>query len=270
MRHLTLLITLLSTLTLLAQNGFYISVGGGASYSSGKLEPLQKSYETYLERAKTSFPNDPLAADESFKVAQIVPNISLQAGFRGEGLLLGGTFQRHIINQSRVALRESGYGRKFAWQEKRTDILFDVGWNGEKIAIIGSFGGTSAKYTMGCYQVYPDGTEDLGNTFSLNGNFRQAETTLAAGLGVKIYPVKYLAIDVRYLYSGIQLPGEDNLATELTLTDNSLSRLQSSNASTEFPADWTQPVGFNNSIPAKFSRSFIQLTVSFDLFIDDL
>lgn len=250
-----------------AQNGFYFSVGTGLSKTTGKLEPLQDSYDSYLVLTQNNFPNDPLNADETFSLSQWSPNWSYQFGFRGEGILFGFTYQPLKIIQTRYALRESGYGRKFNWEENRKQIMMDLGWSSKYVSIIGIFGLEIDRYTMASYQVYPDGTEDIGNEFNYNGYFRSDDVGLSIGLGMKFYPVKYICAEVRYIYTGDKLPGESNVGSDLSLTDNSSTR--NPYAGTEFHANWNEPPSFQNNISANFKRTYLQFTLSFDLYIHD-
>lgn len=239
-----------------AQEGLYLQIGAGLSYSNGNLAQLTTSLSTYEEYAGIQYDNDPMVTTTNLSETSTRPSISLQGGFRYDNLIIGLAWYNVIMSQEADYLRQSGYGRTFAWEERRNDILVDFGYNLDKIAIIGSLGSNINNFTMTSYQRYPDGSKNLDKKFTNNGVFRAFDAGFTYGLGVKIVPLKYVAVDIRYYNSLANLVGEPSTDI-LTLTDNSFSR---NPGTTEFPADWNRPRSFDNSIAPDFQRSFIQAT----------
>lgn len=245
-----------------SQVDFYLSPGVGIAYTQGRLDKLQASYISYQKFLDINFANDPYTADDNWDLKSVVPSYSLQTGISIDGAMFGVAYLPNFLKQERYVMRESGYGRKFTWRENRHDILFDVGWGSEYVDIYGSLGVNLVNYKMTSAIVYPSGTLSVTNEFDFNGVFRHFDAGYSVGGGIRIKPIRFLAIDLRYIFSSDLLPGEKNSVIEdnVALSDLSFARTP---GTSQYPQDYTQPLSLDNEIIPDFRRSYIQFTLHF-------
>lgn len=246
----------------IAQVDFYISPGVGVAYTKGRLDKLQTSYSSYQSFLDQNFANDPYTADPNWNLSNVSPAFSLQTGISIDGAMFGVAYLPHFLKQERYVMRESGYGRKFSWRENRHDILFDIGWGSEYVDIYGSIGVNLVNYKMVSSIVYPSGVESVTNEFDFNGVFRLFDAGYSVGAGVRVKPVSFLALDLRYIFSSDLLPGENKSVIEdnVALADPSFARTP---GTSQYPQDYTQPLSLENEIIPNFRRSYIQLTLHY-------
>lgn len=251
-----------------AQVSFYCSPGFTFAYSNANLSQLQDSYDSYLEYAENTYSGDSFEAPKNWTSSGFIPGYSFHLGVAGGGVHFTVSHFGYRLKQTRAIIRESGYGRKFVWREKRNEFLFDLGYGGKKLDAFFSFGTNFNHYKMSSYQVYPSGVESMSNAFNFNGNYRVYDVGLSYGLGVKIKPINYLAIDLRLVYAGTNLPGEKrnkNIGDDPALADNTISRTPTTE---QYPADYTEPINLENEIVPDFSRLCIRTTILFYLKFD--
>ena len=248
----------------IAQEGFYLQAGGGISYSKGEISLLTESLESYEQYAASQWPSDAMATSTELSETSLRPAITIQGGFKLDNLIVGMTWYNVKINQEVDYIRNSSYGRTFTWEERRNDVLVDFGYNADRFAIIASLGSNFNNFTMTSYQRYPDGSRNLDKRFTNNGVYRVFDAGFSYGIGVKLFPKKHIGVDIRYYNALANLPGEAE-SDAITLTDNSFSRYP---GTSEFPADWNRAKSFSNSISPNFQRSFLQLSLTFQLSTD--
>jgi hypothetical protein len=261
--HLLLLGALLVVQNIsLAQNEFFLSPGFGVSYSKARLSKLQASYDSYQTYLDQNFATDPYTADPNWNLTNIIPTLSLQAGLKMDKVMYGAAYIPHFMKQERVVRRESGYGRRFSWREQRHDILIDLGWSGEKVDVYGSVGANMVNFKMVSSTIYPSGLESVTNEFDFNGVFRLFDAGYSLGAGIRVKPLSFLALDLRYIYSSDLLPGEKNsvIDDETALSDDSFARTP---GTSQYPQDYTQPLSLDNEINPDFRRSYVQLTLHY-------
>ena len=246
----------------LAQNEFFLSPGFGVSYSKARLNKLQASYDSYQTYLDQNFATDPYTADPNWNVTNIIPTLSLQAGLKMDKVMYGAAYIPHFMKQERVVRRESGYGRRFSWREQRHDILIDLGWSGEKVDVYGSVGANFVNFKMVSSTIYPSGLESVTNEFDFNGVFRLFDAGYSVGAGIRVKPLSFLAVDLRYIFSSDVLPGENNsvIDDETALSDDSFARTP---GTSQYPQDYTQPLSLDNEINPDFRRSYVQLTLHY-------
>lgn len=246
----------------LAQSEFFVSPGFGLSYSKARLDKLQASYDSYQSYLDQNFANDPYTADPNWNLSSVIPTLSLQAGLKMNKTLYGVAYTPHFLKQERVVSRESGYGRRFSWREQRHDILIDLGWGSKYVDVYGSFGANMVNFKMVSSVIYPSGLESVTNEFDFNGVFRLFDAGYSVGAGIRVKPMKFLALDLRYIYSSDLLPGEKNsvIDDETALSDDSFARTP---GTSQYPQDYTQPLSLDNEINPDFRRSYVQFTVHY-------
>jgi hypothetical protein len=235
-----------------AQQGLYFAPGIGLNYSTTHLDKLQNSFSSYLTNLSTTFPNDPYQAVDNWSTKSLRPTYSFQFGFTGGHFTSGMAYLYNDVTQERSVIRQSGYGRKFVWNEKRHEILVDFGYGSEYFDIYGSVGCNFNYFKMSSYQIYPSGALSINSEYFFNGNFRQFDAGMTYGLGFRIKPIKYFAIDARYILSRNNLIGESNIGANPALSDNSFAREP---GTSQYPQDYTQPITLDNEVVADFKRS---------------
>ncbi len=243
-----------------AQQGLYFAPGIGLNYSTTHLDKLQNSFASYLTNLNNVFPDDPYRAVDNWSSKSFRPAYSFQFGFTSEHLTSGMVYLYNDLTQERSIVRQSGYGRKFVWNEKRHEILVDLGYGSKYFDVFGSIGCNMNYFKMSSYQLYPSGAISINSEYFFNGNFRQFDAGMTYGLGFKIKPVKYLAFDVRYILSRDNLIGESNIGADAALSDNSFAREP---GTSQYPQDYTQPISLNNEIVADFKRSSLICSLLF-------
>ena len=246
-----------------SQGGLYFSGGIGVAMGNGNLEGIQGSYESYKTITIQNYPNDPFIDNGNWENRQFKPTLLLNAGLRGDGILLNFGYQRTSFNQEKSLIRESGYGRKFTWQEVRNEVLIEVGFGTGRFYAFAGLGTNICNFKMASYQVYPDGTESINAEFQYNGLFRGQDVGLSYSLGAKYYLMDYVNIEFKYILSTDKMPGEPEEG--LTLTDNSLARVP---GATEYPGDYTKPFSFDNKVLVGVRRSYFQISINFELNFD--
>lgn len=248
--------------TALAQSEFFFSPGVGIGYSKARLQKLQASYDSYQSFLDQNFANDPYTAEPNWKVTNVIPTLSLQAGFNIDGILYGLAYVPHFLKQERVVSRESGYGRRFSWREQRHDLLIDLGWSGKYVDVYGSLGANMVNFKMVSSTIYPSGLESVTNEFDFNGVFRLFDAGYSLGAGVRVKPVSFLALDLRYIFSSDVLPGEKNSVIDdnSALSDDSFARTP---GTSQYPQDYTQTLSLDNEINPDFRRSYVQFTIHY-------
>ena len=246
----------------LAQNEFFLSPGFGVSYSKARLNKLQASYDSYQTYLDQNFATDPYTADPNWNVTNIIPTLSLQAGLKMDKVMYGAAYIPHFMKQERVVRRESGYGRRFSWREQRHDILIDLGWSSKFVDVYGSLGANFVNFKMVSSTIYPSGLESVTNEFDFNGVFRLFDAGYSVGAGIRVKPLTFLAVDLRYIFSSDVLPGENNsvIDDETALSDDSFARTP---GTSQYPQDYTQPLSLDNEINPDFRRSYVQLTLHY-------
>ncbi|MCC7453790.1 MAG: hypothetical protein IT222_06465 [Crocinitomix sp.] len=252
--HLLVLLSFLFLFNLKshAQQGLYFAPGIGLNYSTTHLDKLQNSFSSYLTNLSTIFPDDPYQSVENWSSKNLRPTYSFQFGFTSENFTSGMAYFYNDITQERSIIRQSGYGRKFVWNEKRHEILVDLGYGSKYFDVFGSVGCNLNYFKMSSYQVYPSGAISINSEYFFNGNYRQFDAGMTYGLGFKIKPIKYLAIDVRYILSRDNLIGETDIGADAALSDDSFAREP---GTSQYPQDYTQPITLDNEIVADFKRS---------------
>ena len=245
-----------------AQVDLYCAPGIGVGFTKSPLNRLQDSYTSYLSFLDQNFANDPYTADPNWDLKSVIPAYSIELGISGNLAMLTVAYVPHFLKQERSVMRESGYGRHFKWTEQRHDILFDVGFGSEYIDVYGSVGVNMNNYKMVSSIVYPSGTKSVTNEFDFNGVFRHFDTGYSAGLGVRIKPVSFLALNIRYLFSSDILPGEKSSAIEdqSSLYDASYARTPGTN---DYPQDYNKPLTYENAVLPNFRRSYLQFTLHY-------
>lgn len=246
----------------LAQMDFYLSPAYGIGFSKGRLDKLQDSYTSYQTYISTNFVGDPFVADQNWDTKSTVQALSFHAGISGNSYMAGVAYFPFRLKQERNVMQESGYGRKFVWEEKRNEILFDVGYGSKYIDVFGSFGVNFNTFKMLSYQIYPNGTLSINNEFYFNGLFSVFDAGVSFGAGLKVKVIPFLALEMRYIYAGTLLPGERNSIIEdpTALSDNSFSRIPGTN---HFPQDYMQPITLDNEINPNFQRSTLLFSLHF-------
>lgn len=265
MKHYILVLSLLITTTVVSQIDFYISPGFGVGYSKANLTRTQDSYSSYLRYLDENRANDPYTADKNWNSQGVVTTFSFHLGVATKGVMLGASFFPYRFKQERLVMRESGYGRKFVWSEKRNEWMIDFGYGGKLFDAFGSIGANFNNYKMLSYQIYPNGTESLGTYYGFNGLFTQFDAGLSYGLGVKVKAIKYIAFEFRYIYASDNFPFEKNelqVGVEPALSDNAMPRIP---GTSQYPADYTKPLSLSNEIVPNFKRSYLQFTILFYL-----
>lgn len=243
----------------------YFSPALTISYSNANLSQLKDSYDSYIQYAKDTYSGDNFEAPKNWTSSGIIPGYSFHLGVAGKGVSFSVCYFGYRLKQTRSIIRESGFGRTFVWREQRDEYLFDIGYGKKKFDLYFSFGTNFNHYKMSSYQVYPSGIESINNEFIFNGNYRVYDVGLSYGIGGKIKPVKYLAIDIRCIYAGTTLPGENRLSDigrEPALADNTISRVPTTE---QYPKDYTQPINLDNEIVPDFSRFCIRTSILFYL-----
>lgn len=261
MKNIILLISIVITSSVFSQMDLYISPGFGVGYSKGNLTLLLDSYSSYLRYLDENVPNDTYTADKNWNTNSVVSTFSFHLGVSGEGVMFGASFFPYRLKQERTVIRESGYGRKFVWTEKRNEWLIDLGYGSKYFDVFGSFGINSNNYKMASYQIYPDGTLNLGSEYNFNGLFKQYDGGISYGLGTKIKPLNFLAIELRYIIANDNFPGEKKgpqVGDDTSLSDNAYARTPGTES---YPADYTKPLNFENEIVPNFKRSYLQFTI---------
>ena len=237
----------------------YITPLIGGSYINSNIDKLQSSYNSYIQLKKESSSTN-LKYDNNWSKLMFTPTIGGQIGISTKPLFVAFSFLHTHAKQKRSIEFGNDYGREFSWSERRNEFLLDLGFGSPKIDIFGSFGVNGNNFTMSSFQVYPDGTKSLSSEYNFNGVFKQYDGGISYGFGIKIKPVKYVGLELRYLYANDQLIGENNLLIEdnVTLTDNSRDR---SYGTSELPQDYREPLSFSNSIVPNFSCSYLNLSI---------
>ena len=249
-------ILLLSSCILLSQSGFYGSFGYGFNYGKGDLSGIQDSYTSYKVYSSQTYSADPFEDNGNWKTNQASPTLSFTIGYQMDDLLFDMSFHRSAYSQDKELIRESGYGRSFLWKEKRNEILVNVGYRFEKLAIFAGLGSNFNKFSMASYQVYPDGTKSINNEFIFNGLFKGEDVGTSYSAAIKYYIFDYLHAELRYIYSSDKLVGEKENFLSLSDFTNARAPLTG-----EFPADYNQPLDFNNSVLSSASRSYLIFTL---------
>lgn len=260
MKHFLLIFALFLSINAWSQGGFSASIGVGGNYSWGDLNNIQNSLASYFTYLDQQVGPDNYTAVDNWTANQLRPHFSAHLGYHLEGLVVGMGYSWVNFSQERVVRLDNGFGRQFNWQETRNEILVDFGWASPKLELFTLLGANISNYKMAVYQIYPDDTRSINNEYSFNGLFKQNDVGFSYGLGAKFKFMKRLAVDLRYLISSDKLLGEPEEA--LTMTDNSSGR---DPATSELPADYTQALSFDNSIPVGVRRSFVKLTLFFKL-----
>lgn len=257
---ITLCFSTLVCLSAFSQGGIYISGGLGTAYSSGNLDGISASYESYKTLMKQNLPSDPFDDNGNWKTGLIRPVLLINAGLRSESILLNFAYQRASFNQEKSLIRQSGYGRKFAWDEVRHEVLTEVGGGIDQFYAFAGFGVNFCSFTMASYQVYPDGTESINSEFTFNGLFKGEDVGLSLSLGAKYYLKDYLNIEFKYILSTDKLIGGPD--EFLTINDLSFAR---NPATSEYPGDYTQPLSLDNNVLVGVRRNYFQLSINFEL-----
>jgi len=266
MKAITLSITIgafLMTSFINAQMDLIFTPGYGIASTKSKIFSLQDSYSSYITYQNNNVAEGvKVIADPNFDIKQITDFLSFQLAFSGDGVYAGISYMPNKMVQERSVMTSDGYGRKFRWEEYRQEYLLDVGFGSKFIDAFLSFGVNYNKYRMTSYQVYPNGTESLSNNFNFNGVFKTEDTGISYGFGIKIKPINYLAIDIRYIYANNKLPGEykttEITGGELVLSDLSYARPP---IMSEFPQDFNAPYSYKNAIAPRFNRSYLTLSL---------
>lgn len=261
MKHFILLICIVISSSVCSQMDLYISPGFGVGYTKANLTRLQNSYSSYLSYLDENVPNDPYTADKNWDGSSVISTFSFHLGVSGDGIMFGLSYFPYRLKQERFVMRESGYGRRFVWTEKRNEWLFDIGYGSKLFDVFGSFGVNSNNYKMASYQVYPDGTQNMGPEYNFNGLFKQFDAGFSYGLGLKVKPLKFLAVEFRWLFANDNLPFEKsglNLGSEPALTDNAYARTP---GTSQYPADYTKPLDLENEVIPNFKRNYLQFSV---------
>lgn len=243
----------------------FFTPGYGVAFTKSNIHSIQDSYSSYILMEKNNAPEGvTINADPNFDRKQVSDFLSFQMALSIERVYFGLSYLPNKFVQERSVMYSGGIGRIFRWEDKRNEVLFDVGFGSKYIDVFGTFGVNFNKYRMTSYQVYPDGTRSLSNEFYFNGVFKTEDTGISYGLGLKIKPINFLAIDVRYLYANHALPGEynssDNIEGELVLTDFSFAR---SPEMSEFPQDFNAPYNYKNAIAPKFNKHYLTISLIF-------
>jgi len=245
-----------------AQVDFYFTPGLGIAYTKGQLNKLQTSYTSYQSFLDQNFANDPYTADPNWDLNNTVLAYSFQTGISMDNAMFGITYVPQFLRQERRVMRESGYGRQFNWSENRHDILFDIGFGSEYIDIYGSVGVNMNNFKMTSSIVYPNGTLSVTNEFDFNGVFRLFDAGYSLGAGVRVKPIRFIALDLRYVFSSDHFPGEKSsvIQENAALADPSYARTP---GTSQYPQDYTQPLSLDNEIVAEFKRSYFMATLHF-------
>lgn len=245
-----------------AQIQIFASPLYGITHSTADLTRIQYSYSSYLRYLDINLPNDGYTADDNWNSQSVDDIFGAQVGISGENLYASISYFRLNHEQEQSILRASGYGRTFVWKEHRNEILLDLGYGSKYFDVFGSFGMNANNYRMVSYQVYPSGAASLTNEFNFNGLFKQSDVGMTYGFGIKVKPIKHVAIDIRYLFARDNIIGEKSLLVEdnVTLTDNSWARTP---GTADLPADYTQPLNYTNSIVPNFKRNYLIFTALF-------
>lgn len=245
-----------------AQVDFYCTPGIGVAYTKGQLNKLQTSYTSYQSFLDQNFANDPYIADPNWDLNNTILSYSFQTGISIDYAMFGVTYLPHFLKQERRVMRESGYGRQFNWSENRHDILFDFGFGSQYVDLYGSFGVNMNNFKMTSAIVYPNGTMSVTNEFDFNGVFRLFDAGYSVGAGIRIKPIRFVALDLRYVFSSDRLPGEKNsiIKENAALADPSYARTP---GTSQYPQYYDQPLGLDNEIVAEFKRSYFTATLHF-------
>ena len=246
-----------------AQYDIIFTPGYGLASTKSKISTLQDSYSSYILNQKNNVAEGvDIIADPNFDTKQITDFLSFQLAFAGEGVYAGISYMPNKMVQERSVMASNGFGRKFRWEEYRQEYLLDVGFGSKYIDAFLSFGVNFNKYRMTSYQIYPNGTESVSNNFNFNGVFKTEDTGISYGFGIKIKPINYLAIDIRYIYANNKLPGEYN-STEITGGELVLSDLSYARPPimSEFPQDFNAPYTYKNAIAPRFNRSYLTFSL---------
>lgn len=238
----------------------FFNIGAGVSRSKADLSGLQKSYDSYKTLIKNTFPNDPFTDNGNWKDNQNSTNFMIYGGANVEGLYVGFGWNRNVFRQSKELIRNSGYGRRFDWQENRNDFLIDMGYGSEKFSIFATGGSNISKYSISSYQVYPDGSISIGSEFNNNGLFKGDDAGFLYGLGAQFRIKQRLVLELRYYAATDKFfGGPDEF---LAYADNSFSRTP---GTSQYPADYTQPLNLNNELLVGVKRSYLQFSVLFNI-----
>jgi opacity protein-like surface antigen len=245
------------------QQELYFAPGIGINYSTTHLDKLQNSFDTYLTNLTTIFPTDPSQAVDNWSSVSLRPTYSFQFGLRSNKFTTGMAYFYNDVTQTRSVMQQSGFGRKFVWNEKRHEIVVDLGYGTEYLDVFGSVGSNFNYFKLSSYQIYPSGALSINSEYFYNGNFRQFDAGMTYGLGVRIKPIKFLAIELRYILSRDNLIGESTEGGgQPALSDDSFARIP---GTSQYPQDYTQPISLDNEIVADFKRSAFICSILFYL-----
>ncbi|WP_417264732.1 hypothetical protein [Brumimicrobium sp.] len=248
-----------------AQMDLIFTPGYGVAFTKSNIHAIQDSYSSYILLTENDAPEGiTVNADPNFDRKHISDFLSFQLALSGNWVYFGISYMPNKFVQERSVMYSNGYGRTFRWEDKRNEVLFDFGFGSKYIDVFGTFGVNFNKYRMTSYQVYPDGSKSLSNDFYFNGVFKTEDTGLAYGFGIKIKPINFLAIDVRYLYANHKMFGEyrtsDITEGGMVLTDFSFAR---SPVMSEFPQDFNAPYSHKNSIAPMFNKHYLTISLIF-------
>lgn len=244
----------------ISQEGGYISFGYGFNYGKGDLTGIQNSYSSYKEYAKIAYAGDAFEDNGNWKNNQASPTFSLTAGYQIDALLFDMSYHRSAYTQEKELIRNSGYGRSFLWKENKNEVLVNIGYRFDQLAIFGGLGSNFNKFTMASYQVYPDGTKSINNEFTFNGLFKGQDVGLSYSVAAKYYFFEFLHAELRYIYSTDKLVGGGSEFLALSDFNDGRAPLTS-----EFPGDYTKPLGFSNNVLVGVNRSYLLFTLCFEL-----
>lgn len=246
-----------------AQLDIIITPGYGIAHTKSNIYPIQESYSSYITYVKNNASEgEIITADPNFDRKQITDFLSFQIALAGEGGYMGISYMTNKFIQERNVMSSNNFGRRFRWENHSQEYLLDVGFGSKYIDVFLSFGVNYNRYRMTSYQVYPNGTLSLDNAFNFNGVFKTEDTGTSYGFGFKIKPLRFLAIDFRYIYANHKLPGEykniDIIDNQLYLSDLSFVRPPEID---EFPNDFNKPYTSDNGILPKFNRSYYTVSL---------
>lgn len=240
----------------------YGSFGYGMGVHSSQNLALQNSYSSYETYIRAELEQNNLMlthVDPNFNRSQPDDLFSFHAGFSGDGIAFTVSYFQNKAKQSREITWSNNYGRSFDWSELRREVLLDLGYGGDYFDFYGTFGVHFDWFRMVSYQIYPDGTYSLTNQAGFNGIYQKYDTGISLGAGMKFRFKKYIALDLRYLFSRAS-KFEDGITKDFGLSDNSFSK---NPTYSYFPEDFTQPIGINsgNELIPSFNRHLFSLSV---------
>lgn len=240
----------------------FCSFGYGGGYHISDNSALQNSYDsykTYIGQAVESNGLQLTEVDPNFTSGQFDDVFSFHGGFSGEGIAFTVSYFQNKARQERAVRWSNNYGRSFDWYELRREVLFDLGYGSKHFDFYGTFGVHFDWFRMTSYTLYPDGSRSLTNDAGFNGVYKYYNTGISLGAGMKYKFNKYIALDLRYIFSRAAVT-KDGITEDSGLADDSFSKNPNFSY---FPADFTQPIGVNtgNELIPTFNRQLLSLSI---------